>query len=256
MKTVRNSYRCMVMVILVNLIWVFVANADESTLFMDHIKGYTVGEQYYNVNSDVVRSQYNGGNTRVYSSKNSWSLTPPDQFVEIQSGSYGNYTTIAVTNQTSNHRYGQVGVLLGKTRLIWVRLALFDINNASFPSDAGRSTNTGPDLLWDVNYLFRYYSNGSMTTMTTRYDVPEFHYVNINYDLQLDTYEVWYDKTRIIDSVAFNNELETIEALAIGGAYWGASNYAALDYWHWKVSDTTPFTSHIVPPVGTIIVVQ
>jgi hypothetical protein len=219
-----------------------------TVLFWDDIAGYTTNAYYQNVNPEVVLSQNNGSNPTVLSTIGDLSVTAPNQLVNIASGTSYAYSTIAV-NKHSTARYGQVLVRMGydyiSPNFSLVRLGVFGVPNGTFAQDweTTEGANVGPDVRWSWVGL-QYGSNGTMiTTKQTTYS--NLHDVTINYDLATNTYEVWYNETRLVGPVAFASPLTAIESIALGGAcISGYSGSAALDSWQWQVSDTTPFDSY------------
>ena len=228
--------------VMVLLILVCPTMAIDTIMFYDDIFGYgEEGENYNDENSEVIHSQNNGSLT-IGSTIGGWSKTTPDQLVRINSAVYSTYNTVAV-NKESTARYGQIMVRLGKDTDTLVRLGLFGASNPSFPYQWGNS-NAGIEILWNVNGMLHYGVNGAWTGGVDAYSTAQFHEVTINYDLMAQTYEVWYNTTKVVGPIAFNASIATIESIAIGGAYLVDGNDAALDYWHWKTSDSTAFTSY------------
>jgi len=243
-----NTRRLIVVAVMVlAIVSLTVRAADPEVIFWDNISGYTLNTPpaatlYENVNSDVVHSQ-NNGNLTVASTIGVWSETAPDQLVSIQSGVYAAYDTVAV-NRNSTARYGQIMVRIGKTANELVRVGLFGVSNPSFPYQWGNSTDAGIEVLWNVNKMLHYGSSGAWTGGVDGYSITQFHTVTINYDLTAQTYDVWYNTTKVVSSLAFNAAITSAKSIAIGGAYWASGEATALDYWHWQVSDSNPFTSY------------
>jgi hypothetical protein len=214
-----------------------------TVLFWDDIAGYTSGSYYQNVNQEVVLSQNNGSNPTVLSTIGDLSVSAPNQLVNIASGTYMGYSTIAVNKHTTA-RYGQVLVRMGydTSPCSLVRLGVFGVQNPTFPSEwAGSAASAGPEVRWSWVAL-QYFSAGTAYN-TSQTSISGFNNVTINYDLVANTYEVWYNTTRLVGPVAFGNTLSSIESIAIGGAYVTGGS-AALDGWQWLVDANTPFNSY------------
>src|ERR1043166_9011066 len=143
-----------------------IATAEAATMiFQDPITNYPVGSQYVADNPAVIKSQDNGGNIGVFTNLGAWASQPGDEFVNIGSGSLGNYTTLAVPANVSD-RYGQIFVRVGKNpaNTEWMRL-IMSTNASPSISFADTGVNgAGADFLWDPNGLFRYMSGASQVT--------------------------------------------------------------------------------------------
>ncbi|OHB57814.1 MAG: hypothetical protein A2Y12_17305 [Planctomycetes bacterium GWF2_42_9] len=198
---------------------------------------------YPELNPRVVVSQNNGGSFAVgtsFTGAKTWSVIWPDQLIAITSGMYGQYSTLAI-NEVSTERYGQIMITLGKDLDMWVRLAVFGQMNPQFTSQEG-SCGAGPDIILCPTRDLKYRSNSSLVVSRVYPSVTTLYNITINYDLVLDTYEIWLNSGKIAGPVAFDSSLETINSIAIGGTY-RSSNIAVLGYWHWMTSDTIPFIS-------------
>ncbi|OHB57806.1 MAG: hypothetical protein A2Y12_17265 [Planctomycetes bacterium GWF2_42_9] len=239
---------------------VYSAMAADTTMFYDNIGGYLENRLYPTANVNVVLSQNNGDNPSIGSTIGNWSVPAPDQLVRITSGNTYNYTTLAV-NKSSTARYGQVMARVayagwdGVTSYSFVRLGVFGTSSPTFPAElAYASTNSGPEIQWWPGQLRRLTTGGAVNLTA---QTAGFHNVTINYDLQTDTYDVWYDQTQVASGAPFATALASVQSIAIGGAYWNSGGLAALDYWHWKTSDDAAFTSYgtqIIPVTESLYV--
>lgn len=205
----------------------------------------TLDVNYMEFNPDVVLSQDNGGSFEVgtlFSGQKTWIVTTPgDLLVYHKSSTYGQYSTLAV-NKSTNKRYGQIMVTLGKDSAVWVRLALFDHTNPQFSSLEG-SAGAAADVVWAAySKDIKYFTGSSYVYSGYDHSDTEYHDVTINYDLQLDTYDIWYNDTKIADAVAFDEPIDSAESIGLAGAHYGPG-ISVLGYWHWYVSDAEPYTT-------------
>ena len=238
-----------VVMVLVVAVLSSTGQAAEQLVFWDDISGYAAGPgiQYPDLNPAVVLSQYNGGGASLSSTIGPYSVTPPDQMASFNSGAYSAWTTFAV-NSSQSARYGQVIIRMGRdggdtASGDWMRISVNGAANPAYPNLEGSYADEGPALLWHVGGDIRYRNNTGMYVAATNPEDVLFN-ITINYDLDLDVYEVWLDNTKIVSSTSFENALTTIESISIGSAWWAAGNYQVLDAWQWKVSDTDAYDSY------------
>ena len=250
----------MLLVLVIAVIAMISVSGQAGIVFYDDISGYTPnpGDKYSDLNSAVVLSQYNGGGANLTSALGPYSVTPPDQMANFNSGAYSAWTTFAV-NSSQSARYGQVIIRMGRdggdtASGDWMRISVNGAANPAYANLEGGNAFCGPSLLWHVGGAIRYRSPGAMTVAVQN---PEdvLYNITINYDLDLDKYEVWLDNTKIVNLVGFENAQTTIESISIGSAWWGAGNYQVLDAWQWEVSTDTAFDTAgtFIPEPATMV---
>ena len=217
---------------------------NSTVLFYDKIAGYEEGVRYVKQNpEELTNPQYGqyAGTTSVVDHR---AVTPPKQLVTLSSGNYQEYSVTAVP-KSSSARYGQMMVRMAKDGTPYVRMGIFGVSDPIFYTAPYPYANpsSAAELILAADTQINYISSDALVASGVYHSAVEFFNLTINYDLDSQTYDAWYNDTKFADSVAFSASLGTIESIAIGGAWWDSERVAALKYWHWMVSETDPFIS-------------
>ena len=253
----------MLLVLVIAVIAMVSVSGQATVVFHDNISGYTTGPgvKYSDLNAAVSLPQYAGGGAGLTDSWGPYSVTPPDQMANFNSGSHSAFTTFAV-NSSQSARYGQVIFRMGRRGKSdesasgdWMRLSVNSVANPAYPSLEGGYADASCELLWHVGGSIRYRNAAGMYTATTN---PEgvLYNITINYDLQTDMYEVWLDNTKIVSSTSFQGGPKTsMESISIGSAWWQVGGIHVLDAWQWEVSTDTAFDTAgtFIPEPATMV---